>query len=289
MKLHRILVAATLSLIALKASANPIAQLTFDMSFRGFTMINGQFNGYFTDPAKPILDTIVVTLPFMVRNVQTYNDSYASNYVLNFGSAEPSAGLKISSGKMDAIIAGPEYRAMVDKDLKDIGIIGTAPSSTTPSPRDYAFLAKRDVHNVSDAQRFYTFIDASTQVTQKAIGIDNADFLQMVRINGGIFGQPGDLDPFSLSDVPAMLLNIDNQQSPGFVINYTSFVDTRPPTDGSLTGRPFEVLYQGTGKLTGFTIDGVNQIPSPVPESETYAMLLAGLSILRLMALRRRG
>lgn len=288
MKISRFFAVASFAIITCYAKADPIAQLTFDMSFNGFTTMDGQFKGYFTDPSKPIHDTIVVTLPFTVSSVQKYDNSYANNYLLNFGKGWPSAGVTIASGKMDTIFSGEEYNTLVNNELKQIGVTATSPSAKFPSPLNYAFLGKRDVHGVPDAQRFYTYIDASTQITKDVTGIENAKFFTMVRLNGGIFGQSGNIDPFALSDVPAMLLNIDKQNSPGFVINYTNFVDIISPTNGSWMGRPLEVIYQGTGKLTGFTIDGVNQMPSAVPEPETYALLFAGLGMIGLLARRQR-
>ena len=289
MNISKIFAFASLVVFTWHANADPIAKLTFDMSFNGYTTMNGQFQGYFTDPSKPIHDTIVLTLPFTVRNIQTYNDSYANNYVMNFGDTGQSAGIKITSGEMDTIFSGAEYKALVEKDLKELGVTSLSPSTNTPSPRDYAFLGKRDVHGAAVEQQYYTWLDMSTQVTQHATGIDNADFLSMVRINGGIFGQPGNITPFSLSDVPKMLLEIDDKKSPGFAVSYTSFVDTFSTANGAWTGRPLEVLYQGNGKLTGFTIDGVNQIPSAVPEPATYAMFLAGLFLLGFINIRRRS
>lgn len=280
MRLKHLLLTIAVTLSANAAFAGPIANLTFSVDFRAYTASQGIRNYL---PGPVITEKIAVQLPYFVRDVQVYEDSYASHNFLNLGAAEPSAGLSIVSTSIGSLFNGSLTDPFVNHALVDLGLTNRQTSQNL-HPRDYAFIGKRDIHVHQPHQRFLTWLDATIMGPSETLsGAFDAELVSMIRLSGMRFSPDGNVEAFDILDVDDMLRDIASAGQPGFEILYTRSIDSYTMTKNALswTGRPFEITYGGKATLESFTVEGVDLL-HPVPEPHTPSLFILGLIALML-------
>lgn len=286
MPLKQLFVSISLGLCTSIAQATPFATLTFDVNFQGYTVLNGVRADI---AGSSVHDTVVLKLPLSVRDVQSYDNSYSSNYLIDLGNGEPSAGISITSAHVGSVFTSDLTDPYVNAAISQLGF-STREPSTILRPRDYAFVDKRDIHGAPASQRYLTWLDATIMgPSENLSGPFNAQLMSMVRVEGMQYIEDGNVAPFALDDVTSMLREIAVAGTPGFQVQYTRTIDSYDPNSQFFwTGRPFEITYGGSATLSAFTVDGTDILHDhAVPEPATPFIFAAGVLTLMLCYSRR--
>jgi hypothetical protein len=129
-----------------------------------------------------------------------------------------------------------------------------------------------------------TFQFSLTGLSIVAVSITNNEINSGGSSFGGILGFTGFVDLPVGADVPLTYSTATIPGPGGSTINVQ-----RLEGNGQLPLGTYTILVSGTG-ITGSTASyGGNVVATPVPEPETYAMMLAGLGAIGFLVARRRN
>ncbi|MGH8685955.1 MAG: PEP-CTERM sorting domain-containing protein, partial [Nitrosospira sp.] len=161
---------------------------------------------------------------------------------------------------------------------------------TTGNADDYPRLGNT---NLKGFQNMETYIDANNSRGTHATDANGASVAMPTDDPNTFFGA---INGFGQGDTWLQKTTVDTTQPLGTEQNFWFLTTSSTSTLAQATKTPFGVDLNndgviGAGEYTKIllTDTGALSITSPVPEADTWAMLLAGLSMLGMMVRRRAG
>jgi hypothetical protein len=248
------------------ASAVPVATMTFDVEVMGMAHLPSGV--YLITP--PVKSTAVISFPFQLLYSGISTPPNSTDRVTVISPTTPAHMVQISSPLLE------QFDISVTNSYLQQGLaeLGLQTNGSPISSMNYANMLKRQRPDSS----YYTMFDANSDLTTYDLqGDNNATLMSRVAVWGVGEQQDGDLAPFDLSDLPQMLMDINDPRKGGYNVQYTVFVDRFKDIKTHEGGeRPIEVTFGGSARLTSFTIDGQEMIEGTVPEPSSLALIALG-------------
>lgn len=226
----------------------------------------------------------------------TMNDMLAANGQAGFSKTwDLSGGTYGASWNQLMSFVGPANANLVEfsviaLDSTGLNTAGGSRYLTTGNGDTYPSLGNT---NLKGFQNMEMYIDANNSRGTHATDANGASIATPTDPSNTFFGA---INGFGQGDTWLQKTTVDTTQPLGTEQNFWFLTTSSTSTLAQATKTPFGVDLNndgviGAGEYTKIllTDTGVLSITSPVPEADTWAMLLAGLSMLGMMVRRRAG
>lgn len=278
MKSLRVFVAGVGSLAVGAVQAAGIVTASFDTTFRGVLFEDQIWKGFISETIR---DTVTLDFPLVGTPISDLGSAYAE-YLMQVGNPGQFAGVSFSSNSMENTLT-----AATSALLASWG----ATATTINNAWNYAQVGKQYIDLWPQSQRYLTRFDAGVIKIEEvllppALELPGMTSLGQLYTQTRLWGDSrlpaGDVNPFVAADIPDLLLGLGEMGS--FRIDYEAYLNVMSfSSDYTSWGNRtvFGIDYQGFGTLTSLKVDGVERV-TPVPEPESFALILAALTFLGL-------